>query len=77
VNPAPPKTTNAAVQAPRALHDRRRQRVLAAITQTAADGTELTVSAVARAAGVDRSYLYRHRDLLEQLHAGYVPGTGF
>jgi len=27
------------------------------------------VSAIARAAGVDRSFLYRHRDLLEKIHA--------
>jgi transposase-like protein len=33
--------------------------ILAVFTQ----GTELTVSAIARQAGVDRSFLYRHRDL--------------
>jgi hypothetical protein len=27
------------------------------------------VSAIARAAGVDRTFLYRHRDLLAQVHA--------
>jgi hypothetical protein len=27
------------------------------------------VSAIARQAGVDRTFLYRHRDLLEQVHA--------
>lgn len=32
-------------------------------------GTELTVSGIARAAAVDRTFLYRHRDLLEQVHA--------
>ena len=30
------------------------------------EGAEISVSAIARAAGVDRSFLYRHRDLLEQ-----------
>lgn len=48
---------------------RRRQRVLAALDRAAADGTEIGVSAIARAAAVDRSFLYRHRDLLGKLHA--------
>jgi hypothetical protein len=48
---------------------RRRQRVLKALTDTAKAGEEITVSAIARRAGVDRSYLYRHRDLLAQIHA--------
>jgi hypothetical protein len=51
---------------------RRRQRVLAALdrrTAEGAEGAEISVSAIARAAGVDRSFLYRHRDLLEKIHA--------
>lgn len=48
---------------------RRRQRVLTALDHAVADGAEMGVSAVARAAGVDRSFLYRHRDLLEKIHA--------
>jgi hypothetical protein len=48
---------------------RRRQRVLAALDRSTADGAEISVSAIARAAGVDRSFLYRHRDLLEKIHA--------
>ena len=48
---------------------RRRQRVLAALDQAAAAGAEISVSAIARAAAVDRSFLYRHRDLLEKIHA--------
>ena len=48
---------------------RRRQRVLTALDRALADGAEVGVSAVARAAGVDRSFLYRHRDLLEKIHA--------
>jgi hypothetical protein len=48
---------------------RRRQRVLTALDRAAADGAEVGVSALARAAGVDRSFLYRHRDLLEKIHA--------
>ena len=48
---------------------RRRQRVIAALDKAITDGIELSVSGIARAAGVDRSFLYRHRDLLAQLHA--------
>ncbi|MEU9214490.1 hypothetical protein AB0D27_43160 [Streptomyces sp. NPDC048415] len=48
---------------------RRRQRVLAALAQAAKDGSEISVTAVARRAGVDRTFLYRHRDLLGQVHA--------
>jgi hypothetical protein len=47
---------------------RRRQRVLEALDQLAAGG-EISVSAVARAAKVDRSFLYRHHDLRAQIHA--------
>jgi hypothetical protein len=32
-------------------------------------GDEISVSGIARQAGVDRAFLYRHRDLLEQVHA--------
>jgi uncharacterized protein DUF6262 len=48
---------------------RRRQRVIAAINQASASGTEISASGIARAARVDRTFLYRHRDLLEQIHA--------
>ncbi|MBN9618466.1 MAG: hypothetical protein J0H43_01850 [Actinobacteria bacterium] len=48
---------------------RRRQRVLAALTNAINDGQEITVSSIADRAGVDRTFLYRHRDLLEQVHA--------
>jgi Family of unknown function (DUF6262) len=55
---------------------RRRQRVLSALDQLAADGQEISVSAVARAAGVDQSFLYRHHDLRAQIHArAATPGT--
>lgn len=47
---------------------RRRQRVIAALSKAAADGTEISVSSIARAAAVDRSFLYRHRDLLAKIH---------
>src|SRR5580704_17617983 len=48
---------------------RRRQRIIAALSKAASDGTEISVSGIARAAGVDRAFFYRHRDLLAQLHA--------
>jgi polyhydroxyalkanoate synthesis regulator phasin len=48
---------------------RRRQRVIAALDRAAAEGTETSASGIARVAGVDRTFLYRHRDLLEKLHA--------
>ena len=38
---------------------RRRQRVLAALDRAAADGTEISVSGIARVAAVDRTFLYR------------------
>ena len=49
---------------------RHRQRVIAAINQASASGTEISASGIAHAARVDRTFLYRHRvDLLEQVHA--------
>ena len=53
----------------RADSARRRQRVTEALNQALANGDEITASSIARRAGVDRSFLYRHRDLLEQIHA--------
>jgi chromosome segregation ATPase len=51
----------------RADSDRRRSKVTEALNRLHADGAEITVSAVARAAGVDRSFLYRHHDLRTQI----------
>ena len=48
---------------------RRRQRVIAVLDCAAAAGEQISTSAIARAAGVDRTFLYRHRDLLEKIHA--------
>jgi hypothetical protein len=48
---------------------RRRQRVITAISRAGTAGTEISISGIARAARVDRSFIYRHRDLLEQVHA--------
>jgi polyhydroxyalkanoate synthesis regulator phasin len=57
---------------------RRRQRVSTALDRARAEGAENSVSAIARTAGVDRSFLYRHRDLLEKIHAlaAEPPATG-
>jgi hypothetical protein len=48
---------------------RRRRRVLKALDTAAPSGEEISVSSIARRAGVDRTFLCRHRDLLGQLHA--------
>lgn len=50
----------------RADSARRRQRVIKAINDASGSGGELSVSAIARAASVDRTFLYRHPDLLAQ-----------
>ncbi|MEN8650626.1 DUF6262 family protein [Streptomyces sp. 21So2-11] len=47
---------------------RRRERVIKALDAAVKSGGDLTVSGLARAARVDRTFLYRHRDLLERLH---------
>jgi uncharacterized protein DUF6262 len=48
---------------------RRRQRVITALDRAAANSEEISVSGIARAAGVDRTFFYRHPDLLARLHA--------
>ena len=63
-----PRTT-AIRQGRQADSARRRQRVIAVLGRAATDGTEISAAGIARAAGVDRSFLYRHRDLLEKIHA--------
>jgi cell division protein ZapA (FtsZ GTPase activity inhibitor) len=65
----PSPRTAAIRQGRQADSARRRQRVIAVLGRAATDGTELTASGIARAAGVDRSFLYRHRDLLDKIHA--------
>ena len=61
--------TSAMTKGRQADSARRRQRVIAALSKAVSDGTEISVSGIARAAGVDRAFFYRHRDLLAQLHA--------
>jgi len=64
--PAPPRAASPRTEAMRkgrqADSARRRQRVIAALDRAAADGVELS-------AAVDRAFIYRHRDLLEKIHA--------
>jgi hypothetical protein len=68
--PAPPGSrTDAMTKGRQADSARRRQRVIAALSKAAADGAEISVSSIARAAAVDRSFLYRHQDLLGKIHA--------
>lgn len=62
------KPSDAMAEGRRADSARRRQRVIKALNSATAAGTEISVSAIARAAGVDRTFLYRHRDLLAQVH---------
>ena len=55
-------------QGRRADSARRRQRVIKAINEASGSGGQMSVSAIARAASVDRTFLYRHADLLAQVH---------
>ena len=64
----PAVNTTAMMQGRQADSARRRQRVIATLNRASTEGTEISASAIARAAGVDRSFLYRHRDLLAQIH---------
>lgn len=73
--------TTAMATGRRADSARRRQRVLKALNDAVTHGEEISVTGVARRAGVDRSFLYRHSDLLEQIHAmeaqpPNTPGVG-
>ncbi|WP_260476263.1 DUF6262 family protein [Streptomyces sp. WAC 06783] len=56
------------VQARRTDTARRRERVLKALDAAVQARDEISVSGIARRAGVDRTFLYRHRDLLGMIH---------
>jgi Family of unknown function (DUF6262) len=62
----------------RADSQRRRQRVAKALQAAAASGAEISISAIARTAGVDRSFFYRpqHRDLLAEVQAAAIEPRG-
>ena len=71
--------TQAMRQGRQADSARRRQRVITALQRASRHQAEVSVSAIARAAGVDRSFLYRHHDLLAKIHALQAappPGSG-
>jgi len=74
----PAARTGAMLKGRQADSARRRQRVLDTIGKTAAAGEEISVAGIARAAAVDRTFLYRHRDLLERIHAAEAapPASG-
>jgi hypothetical protein len=71
-------TTTAMTNGRQADTARRRQRVITTIDKAIAAGADISVSGIARAANVDRTFLYRHRDLLTQIHAAETepPTTG-
>jgi Family of unknown function (DUF6262) len=69
-------TTSAMAAGRRADSARRRERVLATLNTAVNSGAEISISGIARAAGVDRTFLYRHRDLLEQVHAAEAQPRG-
>lgn len=79
---APPARTAAMTAGRQADSRRRRERVAQAIAQAAANGTPVSISAIARTAGIDRSFFYRpqHHDLLAALRTAasqpHVPGNG-
>lgn len=60
--------TAAAIAGRRSDTNRRCERVLAALSEALRTGTSVSAADIARRAGVDRTFLYRHRDLIEQLH---------
>jgi hypothetical protein len=87
-NPREPGNPTALTAHARSMRDgrnadslRRRQRVITALERVAAEGGEISASGIARLAGVDRTFLYRHRDLLAKIHAlqtepAVAEGTG-
>lgn len=70
MNTTPTRTT-AMTDGRRADSLRRRERVIKALQAAVNNGTEISISAIARAAGVDRTFFYRpqHRDLLSEVQA--------
>jgi len=73
--------TTAMVKGRRADSARRSQRAVEALDHAINHGHDISVSGIARLAGIDRSFLYRHRDLLDQIHAAEAqlpntPGAG-
>ena len=55
--------------AARSKHEATKRRALAAFAKLEADGTHITITALARAAGVARSWIYTQPDLMERIAA--------
>jgi hypothetical protein len=53
--------------AARSKHEATRTRALAALTELEADSTRITVTALAKAAGVARSWIYTQPDLMDRI----------
>ncbi|TVZ90453.1 DUF6262 family protein [Streptomyces sp. BK340] len=68
--------TNPLIEGRKADSARRRQRVIKAINAARRVGMTISVSGIARQAGVDRAFLYRHKDLLAQVHAASAEPPG-
>jgi hypothetical protein len=68
--------TNSMFDGRRADSARRRERVTKALDTAVRNRNEINVSAIARAAGVDRTFLYRHRDLLSRIHQAAAEPPG-
>ncbi|MEU1516291.1 DUF6262 family protein [Streptomyces sp. NPDC005811] len=68
--------TNPLTEGRKADSARRRQRVIKAVNAARRDGTAITVAGIARQAGVDRAFLYRHKDLLAHVHAAGAEPCG-
>ncbi|MFJ6390147.1 DUF6262 family protein [Streptomyces sp. NPDC091972] len=64
--------TSPMIEGKRADSARRRERVLQALDAALRSGQDITVSRLARTARVDRTFLYRRRDLLERVHAAAI-----
>jgi hypothetical protein len=69
VNGTPGSRAAAITAARSADTSRRRQRVLHALAACLSAGDDITPGGVACRAGVHRSFLYRHPDLLAEIHA--------
>ena len=67
--------SNAMAAGRRADTARRRERVEKTLSSALKNGQEITAAGIARSAGVDRSFLYRHRDLLHKIQAAETQAT--
>jgi hypothetical protein len=67
--------TEALITGRRADSNRRRERVKKALGRARDQGHAVSVASIARDAGVDRSFLYRHPDLLADIHTSQATPT--